>query len=303
MLRCAKTILILLALALVATSWRATAQELPECHALEAHGPDGAVLALSPSRGEVLLLRPVAEAPTRFTWTTVVGAGAGPGGVDRPSEADARLGLQVLILDTGRRAVNQYTRELSFLGREDLPAGLDLARPDLLAVSAGRTLVAADSRAGRIAVKRPGERWSLLLDYSRSGALRLRSLETVGERIYLLDQSGDPPRLLMGGTEGGWLLSREEPGLLALHRGGPRELLLLRSVADSLVLESWPEAAFLDRLPAQGGPLLAAFVAPPDLAAHPPRDFVWLPWEQDPGLLLARSGAPALWLTPLDGPP
>ena len=289
----------------------AVGAELPELDALDALSP-ARLLGVRSGTAQVLAGELVwaggADSLPRPTiaWRVVLGPGPGRASLDRPADLDARLGLQVMVLDGGRRALCQVDRKLAWQSCEELPENLEeLPRPELLAISAGHALVVADPRAGTVAVRRPGEDWALLLDNARAGLLRPRALEAVGERIFLLDQGGPMPRLLLCGTEGGWLQAWSDPGLAALHREGERDLLLLRREELALVLERWPEAALLQRLPAARRLVVARFAPPTNLELHPPRDFLWL---QPPGggrgqLLLARAGAPALLLEPLDGTP
>jgi len=295
MMRCPACLLLLLLSLPVAR-----AAEQPVLDALDQLSPR-LLLGVNRAGGQVLtgaLAWPDSLEPA-IAWREALCPGPGRADGGSPDDVDARLGLQVLVLDGGRRALNQYGRELAWQGRQELPASLDeLPRPELLAVSAGRALLVADPRGG-VALKRPGEDWRPLLDYARAGLLRPRALEAVGERVFLMDGDGAGRRLLLCGTDGAWRRAWPAPGLLALHRGGEGDLLLLWRRGEGLELERWPLAARLEELPGESF-AVARFAAPADLERHPPRDFLWLPAPAGgPGrLLLARRGAPALLLAP-----
>jgi hypothetical protein len=288
--------LILLLFLLTARLWAA----LPVLGALE-EMERGRILAVEPGSGRLLLLEPTSvDSSSGLRVQVAAGPGGGPGSLERAAEADARLGLQILVLDGGRRRLQQFTRELTHQGGEALPDPQWLPRPDLLAVSEGRAVVVADSRAGVVAVRRPGEEWIALLDFSRVGRLRPHGLEVVGERVYLLET--DPVgRLWLCGSEGGWWEAWTDSSLCALHRAPAGGLLLLREKGQTLELELWPEAARLSHLPDASRQLLARYPRP---AEGRIRDFLLLD-ERAGGsrLLLSRDGAPALLLDPLGTAP
>lgn len=272
---------------------------LPELGALEALG-SSALLAVEPQGARLLMVETDSLENARPPFQPILGPGGGAGAPEDAAEADARLALQILVLDTGRRALLQYNREWSLLGREALPERDFPPRPDLLAVSEGRTLVVADTRAGQVVARRPGEEWSVLLDFARVGRLRLTALEVVGEKVFLLEGGS---RLWLCGSEGGWWESREDSTLRALHRAPQGGLWLLREKAGCWELEWWPAAARLSSLPDGESRLVARYPIP--AASPPPRDFLPLPAAPGsvlPRLLLSRSGAPALILNPQEGP-
>lgn len=217
----------------------------------------------------------------------------GTGGLPvQVEEVDARLGLQWLALDGTSRHLLQLDRGGRLTGRGWLAGGIGLWRPEFLAISAGRSLVAADRREGSVAVRRPGEDWTLLLDYAGAGSLAPRALEVVGERVYLLDdrQGG---RLWLCGTEGGWHQVLEAADLLGLHRGEGGDLLLLFRREGALELESWPDAALLAALPDSRRRVVARYNDP----GGQPRDFLPLAGDAaPPRLLLTREGEAAVLL-------
>ncbi len=284
--------------------WTSVRAGLPELGALESLG-SGRLLAVEPASGRLLLWEESAlDSSAWLTPPLVVSApGGGPEAVEQPAEVEARLGLQILVLDAGRRSLQQFSREFTPQGREALPVLESFVRPDRLALSAGRTLVLADTRAGTVVARPPGGDWSVLLDYSRAGRLELLALEVVGERVFLLEA---PPRarLWLGGSEGGWWESRADSSLRVLHRTPTGGLWILFERHGRLELEEWPEAAGLTSLPDPARRLLARFALPPD--NHALRDFLLLPARNSlsaPRLLLSRAGAPALLLPALEPGP
>lgn len=222
------------------------------------------------------------------------GSGRGLGSWSAPGEADARLGLQVLVADRDNRRLVQLDSRLAALGETPLPAGLgdDFSTPDLLAISAGRSLVVADARLGGVVARGSFGDWRSLLDFSRLGRrLRPAALEVLGETVYLLDRpASGPPRLLRVDVAGGVVQERAWPGLLGLHRSGERGLRLLAVEDGDLVLRHWPGAALLGGLPA--GPGLEEVRWSPAPALPPLRDFLLQP----AALLLAPEGRPPLRL-------
>jgi len=228
----------------------------------------------------------------------LAGGSGGPGSI-QVEEVDARLGLQWLALDGGSRHLLQLDRQGRLTGRGELASGSGLWRPEFLALSAGRSLVAADRREGSVAVRRPGEEWSPLLDYAGAGSLRPRALEVVGERVFLLDER-QGGRLWLCGTEGGWRQALPAPELAGLHRGEGNDLLLLFRRGGALELELWPDAARLASMPDPRRRRVARYDDP----GGRPRDFLPLAAPAGaPRLLLAREGEPALVLAPRETHP
>jgi hypothetical protein len=228
----------------------------------------------------------------------LAGGTGGPGPV-QVEEVDARLGLQWLALDGGSRLLLQLDRQGRLTGRGELAPAAGLWRPGFLALSAGRSLVAADRREGSVAVRRPGEEWSPLLDYAGAGPLRPRALEVVGERVFLLDERRGG-RLWLCGTEGGWRQVTAAEDLAGLHRGESGELLLLYRREGALELEAWPDAAHLASLPDPGRRVVGRYDDPGGVV----RDFLPLGGDAGPRrLLLTRKGDAALVLAPRETRP
>ena len=152
-----------------------------------------------------------------------------------------------------------------------------------------------------MAVRRPGEDWTILLDYAGAGALQPRVLEVVGERVFLLDGRAGG-RLWLCGTEGGWNQAAPAQDVVCLHRGEGGGLLLLRRRAGHLELEEWPDAATLTGLPDPRRRTLALYGDPGGQA----RDFLPLTpraTADAPRLLLTRVGLPAVLLDPREEHP
>lgn len=273
----------------------ARANALPELAALEAADATGTrILATAPRLSRLLVLELPGDSATKPTWQVVAEGGLGQ---ERPVDVDAGAGLHVLVLDAARHAISQYTRGLHFLASQNLPESLDLQGPDFLGFSQGRCLVVADSRTGTVAVRRPGEEWSVLLDYARSGPLKPMAMTVLGESVFLMDP-GSPPRLLCVGTEGGRPREWPFPGGLALHQGRNGELLLLAEVQGASAriweLSAWPQAHQASRGDAVRQVRILGRYAPPE-APSPVRPSDFLPLEAGPRprLLVALPGAPA----------
>jgi hypothetical protein len=266
---------------------------LPAWEALERAGLEQ-VLAVD-GHGALWLV-PESRLDSADCQARLLAGGSGGGGLSRMAEADARLGLHWLALDSGGKSLLQLDRQGLPLGRTGLEEHPGLSRPEFLALSASRSLVLADPREGSVAVRRPGESWNTLLDYAGAGALSPRVLEVVGERVFLLD-GREGGRLWLCGTEGGWRQSMPAADVVCLHRGEGGSLLLLRRREGRLELEQWPDAASLAGLPDPRRRTLAAYADPGGL----PRDFLTLAAPLDsaaPRLLLTRSGLPAVVLLP-----
>jgi hypothetical protein len=225
--------------------------------------------------------------------TSLGGSGQSLGAWAAPGETDGRLGLQVLAADRDNRRLCQLDARLAVRGAETLPGDLseDFAAPDLLALSAGRTLVIADARLGGVLARPPFGDWRVLADFALLGRrLRPAGLEVLGETVFVLDRPlrGDP-RLLSMDTAGGAVRQRDWPGLLALHRADDRDLLLLVREGSALLLRRWTPASGEEPRPGAGA-VLARWQPGPDLPGL--RDFLLL----DGGLLLAPVAEPPRWL-------
>lgn len=286
-------------LLLLVPQLQAQPASLPELCALEAlEGQSGRILATAPRLSRLVLLEEGADSTRSFTWRVVAESGQGP---ERPVDVESRAGLQILVLDAARHSLVQYTRALLHQGSQKLPGELDFLGPDFLALSQGRSLVVADARTGLVGLRRPGEDWQVLLDFARVGPMKPRSMEVLGESVFLLDET-PPVRVLEVGTAGGGHQSTPVPGCQALHRGEDGALLLLVQVdgpdGGCWELRSWPRAALGALERGQAAECVLGRYALPENTVQA-RDFLPLPGSQPPRLLVAMHGAPACVLSPL----
>lgn len=281
---------------------RLHADQLPELHALEAlEGGRGRILGSAPHLGRLVLMQADSLLMGSASWHSL--APAAPRALDRPMEADSRAGLRTLVIDAAAQGLMQLNRDLLAQAWESFPPELDLASPDLLAISASRSLVVGDSRSGRVFLRRPGENWQRWLDFAQAGPLQVRSLEVVGECVALLDASS-PSRLLLGGTQGGGQIGFELPNLLALHRGGDGDLFLLfeegQGAERRWLLQRWPEFHLSWLRGTDRPPLVevARYLVPTGKPV--PRDFISLGPGDHPVLLVALAGRAAELLSPVE---
>lgn len=260
---------------------------LPPLHSLEQRS-DGSLILFDSEAGLHLVLR------EDSSWSSKRLSGFVPGGrpLLLPGETDSRLGLHLLCSDPGGGRLLQLNARFGLEGQVSIPQDkFNLRRPWLLCVSATRWVLTCDLEEPSLARFHSTSGWSPLLDYSHLGVGRPRSLEVLGEQVYLLLDRRTGPVLVFCGTEGGWSEERDMPGLLALHRRQKHLLLLLRE-GDRLVLRRIERADQLQSIRQVGLPQLASWPWP-EMPGRL-RDFLLL----EEGLLLAPEEGRAMLLPP-----
>jgi hypothetical protein len=164
-------------------SWTSL-QDLPFLSSLEARdsetfygtAPQSELLLLLNREGEILMQSH--------------GAGTGLEGFRYPAEVDCRASMSLFVVEQDR--VVRLDQGLNPLGSYNLLTDDFLTSPDLLARTATRELIVAESRTGHVMKVDASGLSTRLLDYSDlPRALHLGSMEVIGERIFLLDRPKD----------------------------------------------------------------------------------------------------------------